>query len=63
MSQWEFGEAFEEVAGDVAFERAQGFSLGLSFADAALDVGARFGLVLGADERDRVDRVTRKGRD
>jgi hypothetical protein len=43
--------------GDVAFERARGFALGLPFADAAIEVGARLGLVLGAKHRDRVDRV------
>jgi hypothetical protein len=29
-------EAFEEVAGDVAFERAHRFAFGLSLADAAV---------------------------
>jgi hypothetical protein len=41
----------------MAFEHAHGFALGRSFADAAVKVGARFGLVLGADTRDRVDGV------
>ena len=36
---------------------ASRFALGLSFADAAVEVGTRLGLVLGADERDGVDRV------
>jgi hypothetical protein len=41
----------------VAFECAHGFALGLSVADAAVEVGARFGLVLGAGDGDGVDRV------
>jgi len=41
----------------VAFEGAHGFALGLAFADAAVEVGARLGLVLGADNGDGVDRV------
>ena len=56
-SQGNAGEPFEEAAGDVALERAHRFALGLSFADAAVEVGARLWLVLGADHCDRVDRV------
>jgi hypothetical protein len=41
----------------VAFEGAERFALGLSFADATVEVGARFGLVLGADDGDCVDGV------
>jgi hypothetical protein len=36
------------VAGEVAFERQHGFARGLSFADAAVEVGARLRLVFGA---------------
>jgi hypothetical protein len=56
-----FGEPFEDVAGDVAFERPHRFALGLSLFDAAVEVGARLGLVLGADERDGVDGVVDLG--
>jgi hypothetical protein len=38
----------------VAFECAHCFAFGLSLADAAVEVGARLGLVLGAGERDGV---------
>jgi hypothetical protein len=41
----------------VAVEGAECFAFGLSLADAPVEVGARFGVVLGADDRDRVDRV------
>ena len=46
-----------ELAGDVAFERAEGFSSGFAFFDAAFEVGARVGLVFGADDGDGVDGV------
>ena len=39
------------------FERPHRFALGLSLFDAAVEVGVRLGLVLGADERDGVDGV------
>ena len=41
----------------MALQRPHRFALGLSFADAAVEVGARLRLMLGADHRDRVDRV------
>lgn len=41
----------------MAFEGAHGFSLGIAFSDAAVEVGARLVLMLGADDRDRVDGV------
>jgi hypothetical protein len=41
----------------VALEGSERFALGLAFADAPVEVGAPLGLVLGADDRDRVDRV------
>jgi hypothetical protein len=41
----------------VALERAHRFAFGLSLADAAVEVGACLWLVLGADDRDGVDRV------
>jgi hypothetical protein len=41
----------------VAFEGSQCFAFGFAFADAAVEVGARFGLVLGADDGNRVDGV------
>jgi hypothetical protein len=36
---------------------AEGFAFDLSFADAPVEVRACFGLALGADDGDRVDRV------
>ena len=57
MKSRDVGEPLEDVPGDVALERAHCFALGLSLAGAAVEVGASFGLVLGADERDGVDRV------
>lgn len=41
----------------MALEGSQRFALGLAFADAAVEIGTGFGLVFGADDRDRVDRV------
>ena len=46
-----------ELAGDVAFERSEGLAAGLAFFDAAFEVGAGFGLVIGADDGDGVDGV------
>lgn len=46
-----------ELSRDVAFQRAQRFTLTLAFADPAIEIGAGLGLVLGPDDRDRVDRV------
>jgi hypothetical protein len=48
------GELVVEVVGEVSLEGSHGFSLGLSFVDAALDVGAAGWMVDGARERDRV---------
>ena len=44
-----------EAAGDVAFDAAERFPLGLALGDAALEVGAGFGVGLGADDGDLVD--------
>lgn len=50
-------EQREQAACEVAHEAAAGFAAGLAFGGAALDVGLRFGVVLHADHRDRVERV------
>jgi hypothetical protein len=42
------GELVVEVTGEVSLEGSHGLSLGLSFLDAALDVGAARGVVDGA---------------
>ena len=41
----------------MALEGAESFAFGLAFADAAVEVGAGLGLVLGADDGDGVDGV------
>jgi hypothetical protein len=46
--QGRFGELVVEVSGEVSLEGSHGFSLGLSFVDAALDVGAAGWVVDGA---------------
>ena len=45
----------EEGAGEVAFEAADGVAFGFSFAEAAADVGLRFGVDSFAAEDDRVE--------
>jgi len=42
-------EDAEEASGEVALDAAERFSFGLAFGDAALQVGAGFGMGLGAD--------------
>ena len=41
----------------MALEGSQRFALGFAFGDPAVEVGTGFGLVLGTDDGDRVDRV------
>src|SRR6185312_4266876 len=51
-----FCELVVEVAGEVSLEGAHGLSFGLAFGDSALHVGAGWGVVYRARERDCVDR-------
>ena len=54
------GRVFEEsieVAGDITFQEAAGFSGGSSFVDAFGYVGAGFGTVPGAGDSDDVERL------
>jgi hypothetical protein len=46
-----------DAAGEVAFEAADGFALGLAFGVFAIQVGAGLGVSPGARERDDVDRA------
>jgi hypothetical protein len=50
-------ESFVEVAGEVSFECAHGFSVGFAFGGAAFEVGAGSFVVEGAAESDGVERV------
>ena len=52
---WGVLEESVEVAGEVALEAAAGFSAGLAFGDAALEVGLGTGVVLATDDDDLVE--------
>jgi hypothetical protein len=57
MKQEDVGEPLEEVPGDVALERAHCFAIVFPSLIRRSRYARVSGLVLGADERDRVDRV------